>query len=763
MKRYLFLLIIIPFLTSCGAGGGGGGIVGGSGDNNTSNKTNPVCSSTSHSAKIKIKEDGLYKITYLDLYNACVDLSGADLATLKMTNQGEEIAIDVVDDNHNSRFDDGDSIEFYGKAIPRGDNRFRFTETNVYWLSAEKGSRERIKEISSSSTVAQGPSSFLKVLHMEEDTWYEQKNYPEITSANDVREHWFWGEVFYTPGIAGKEKGYYIRDYIFSTPNLDKTGPTASLKLRLQSVSGSHHIKGYVNGKLVVDRSEQTWVGQETLELDVSYPASYLNNGLNLFRLESAGDTPSGIYEVFYLDWFEIGYDHTYQVEDDMLEFRGEGLIGLSNFTSNDMSVYEISDPANIKKIIPVKIESALSGYKALFSTPQSVESRLFALTETNKKSPFAIEAYTLADIRSRDADYLIITSGDFSSAITPLADYRGDQGYKVLTVTVRDIYDEFSKGIETPQAIKDFLSYAYNHWSTKPRFVLLVGDATVDYKDVSGYGRDYGVKSYVPAYLYNYFGLGEVPSDNWFADVSGDVLPEMNIGRIPAKSPADVTAVVDKIISHETGLPKSNKVTLVSDYSTVSGTLFETLSDSIAAIIPADYPVSKLYQRVYPNPTDFRAEIISAINSDPLIVNYTGHGSVVGWTNEDVFSSEDMVYLTNKGYPFVVALNCLNGYFVLPNEGVDQGGVKQYPSIGETFLLASGKGAVAVLAASSIGYPSEHDPLAQALYNIVFNQDVTLGEAVTMAKEAAYKKGKITEDIVETFIFFGDPVTKLK
>ena len=99
----------------------------------------------------------------------------------------------------------------------------------------------------------------------------------------------------------------------------------------------------------------------------------------------------------------------------------------------------------------------------------------------------------------------------------------------------------------------------------------------------------------------------------------------------------------------------------------------------------------------------------------------------------------------------------------MLGDDGVEQGGVQRFPSIGEAFLLAPEKGALGVLAASSIGYPSEHDPLAQALYSIVFSQDVTLGEAVTKAKEAAYKNGDIAEDVVETFIFFGDPATKLK
>jgi len=773
MKRYIFLLFIIPLLISCGAGGGGGVVSSpAGGGNNTGNKTNPVCSSQSSLAKIKIKGDGIYKVTYLDLYNACVDLFRVDPATLKMTDQGNEIAIDVIDYNQNGYFDDGDYIEFYGKAISRSDSRFRFTETNVYWLSAEAGARKRIAGIQSNPKASQGASSFLKILHMEEDIWYEQKNYPEVTPTDNVREHWFWGETFYGEefipvGVRSNYKELYVRDYAFSAPYLDKNKPF-SLTLRIQSVSGSHRIKVYVNDHPVGD---QTWDSVGPFDFEVSgISSSFLVNGSNKLTIESVGIS-SSTEDFFYLDWFESRYYHTYYAEHDMLEFTGDGLIGLSNFSSsNDISIYEISDDANVEKIIPVKTEWTSSGSgKVIFSNPRTTEGKFLALSGTNKEIP-VVEAYTPADLKAKDATYLIITHGDFYDAITTLADYRTSQGYKVLIVKVNDIYDEFGYGIETPQAIKDFLRYAHENWRSGPQYVLLVGDATIDYKDISGYGSSSGVKSYVPAYLYNYPGLGEVPSDNWFVDVVDnpsdvhDVLPEMNIGRIPAKLPADVTAVVNKIISHETSSLKSNDVVLVADYNMVSGTLFETLSDSIAGLIPSpNYSVTKLYQSDYPNSADLRGDIISVINGGPLIVNYTGHGSVVNWTTEDAFSSEDVASLTNKSYPFVVALNCLNGYFVLPDDGVEQGGVQRLPSIGEAFLLAPEKGALGVLAASSIGYPSEHDPLAQALYSIVFSQDVTLGEAVTKAKEAAYKNREIIEDVVETFIFFGDPATKLK
>lgn len=740
MKKYIFLLIIVSFLAGCGSGGGGSKPAGvDNSGNNTGdtggNKVNPQCSRTGKIAKIKVSKDGIYRVTYSDLYSDCPAIS-FDSSTISLSNQGTDIPIEVVDSNSNGIFDGGDFIEFYGKAIGRDDSRFRFTETNVYWLSIGEKTGKRIeKVIPPNLNLPPSPNfSFPRQLHIEEDTWYVQENYPEITSPSDVKEHWFWGDRIYPNDKI---------NHTFSTRYIDRTVPVF-LKIRVQSVSLNHYTKVYVNNKLV---SEKVWETQNPYDIEISIKDTsiFYNSGLNNLTIESAGGG------LFYLDWFEVNYNREYKAEHNVIEFTGKNLIKLAGFSSRDVFLYEISDPKNVQKInIPEPKITVAEDYEVSFSSPYDSDGLFMSLTSDQKKSP-VIEPYTPSDIKSKQADYIIITHEDFADAIKPLADYRAQQGYNVLTVKLSDIYDEFGDGVETPHAIKAFLKYAYENWATRPVYVLLVGDATVDYKDLSGNGEINGVKSYVPAYLYNYPGLGEVPSDNWFVDVNDDILPDMNIGRIPAKFPDDVSSVVSKIMSHESSLNKSMDVLLIADDDNPR---FEGLSDSIADIItPLGYAPQKVYQRELQD--GFKPAIISAIDSNPLIVNYTGHGAVADWAN-NMFSSGDVAGLTNTSYPFIVALNCLNGYFVLADE-------QPFPSIAEAFLLSRDKGALAVFGASPWGYLSDHDPLARELYNIIFSEDITLGEAVTKAKAEAYKKGEIMDDVVQTFIFFGDPATRLK
>ena len=73
----------------------------------------------------------MYQITYSELRRAGTNPVDIEPKTLKMENRGRQVGLHIFDHNADNRFDQGDSIVFYGEA-PIGD---RFTDTNVYWLS----------------------------------------------------------------------------------------------------------------------------------------------------------------------------------------------------------------------------------------------------------------------------------------------------------------------------------------------------------------------------------------------------------------------------------------------------------------------------------------------------------------------------------------------------------------------------------------------------------------------------------------------------
>ena len=95
--------------------------------------------------------------------------------------------------------------------------------------------------------------------------------------------------------------------------------------------------------------------------------------------------------------------------------------------------------------------------------------------------TPDSVALIEPSDLLSKDrnADYIIITPSDSlgEEVLTELIQIRTDQGLIVEVVNLDEIYNVFNKGEPNPEAIRVFLKYAYQNWTIKPRFVLLIGD----------------------------------------------------------------------------------------------------------------------------------------------------------------------------------------------------------------------------------------------------------------------------------------------
>ena len=202
--------------------------------------------------------------------------------------------------------------------------------------------------------------------------------------------------------------------------------------------------------------------------------------------------------------------------------------------------------------------------------------------------------------------------------------------------VDIEDIFDEFGYGLPTPQAVKDFITHAYESWqSPAPQYVLLMGDTSYDYKD----NWASGTVNHVPGYLIYTTHLGETITDEWYVQVSGaDAVPDLYIGRLPASSLAQAQAMVNKIVAYETTANSKGwekRLVLAADNQAEDWeAVFETMNEDAAAVLPAGMATpERFYLQEYENEslsvTDLTAELLAAIEAGALVVNYSGHGSV--------------------------------------------------------------------------------------------------------------------------------------
>jgi hypothetical protein len=147
-------------------------------------------------------------------------------------------------------------------------------------------------------------------------------------------------------------------------------------------------------------------------------------------------------------------------------------------------------------------------------------------------------------------ARYLIIAPDNYVSSVQPLADWKTKKGVKAIVVSTS------VTGSSNTQ-IKNYIVNAYNTWRIKPEYILLIGAGNV---------------------LASWNLGSQVYSDDPYADISGNLLIELSIGRLPCTSVSQCQNIVNKIISYF--FNQESPVSSISSESEESeGSLFTTVS----------------------------------------------------------------------------------------------------------------------------------------------------------------------------------------
>ena len=202
--------------------------------------------------------------------------------------------------------------------------------------------------------------------------------------------------------------------------------------------------------------------------------------------------------------------------------------------------------------------------------------------------------------------------------ALPLLVHLKKKQGLSVVLIDIEDLYDEFSYGEKTPDAIKAFVA------KTRPHYVLLVGGATYDPRNFLGRGS----LDYVPTKLVDTAML-ETASDDWFVDPDGKG-PEIPIGRLPVSTPQEVAAFVAKLVAYEQASP-STKALYVADIPDQVGDFESTIRpmESLISLIP-EVALPPTPGRHYPS-----CPPCQTYRRGKPDITYLGHGSLQLWDGD--------------------------------------------------------------------------------------------------------------------------------
>jgi hypothetical protein len=673
--------------------------------------------------KIMVRRSGWVRVTQPELVAAGLGQS-VNPAHLQLFVSGRQMPIKVSANASQGQFTASDWIEFYARGLDAPT-----TDTRTYYLVTGTKAGLRISRSPYGVTPDEtqtGPHSFNYTVERRERSIY-------FSGLDNGDAENFFGQIIGTTPITSP----------LTVRHLDPTATTsARLRVTLQGVTaGRHLVEVQVNG-VKVGRLFFNGRAHPTATFKISL--SLIHEGENTVRMVASG----GEMDISLVDTLQLTYARTYTADDNRAQFKVSTTapVSIDGFGASNIRVMDITNPNVAQELVPA-VQARNGSYTAKVQISNAGPSNvriLLAFVDNQADQPASITRNEPSRLASIDngADFLIITHRSFRDSVQPLADLRRSQDLQVSVVDVEDVYDEFSYGVRGPQAIRAFITRAVQKWQRAPRYVLLVGDATYDPRDYLGHGAG----DLVPTKML-YALTMETASDDWLADLSGDGVPELAVGRLPVRTSQEAATIIGRITSFSPDSAGQGAL-LVADRNDYDNN-FEAASQSVQSLLPSGMP-AQVINRGNDNTSTVRSQIIDSINQGPLVVNYFGHGSVGLWTGAGLLNTSDAAALTNgTRLPLFTMMTCLNGFF---HDVVGE-------SMSEALLKAPEGGAIAVWASSGLTEMNGQAEMDQQLYEKIFGtQAMSLGDAIRAAKASTQDQA-----VRRTWIFFGDPTMRLR
>lgn len=365
--------------------------------------------------------------------------------------------------------------------------------------------------------------------------------------------------------------------------------------------------------------------------------------------------------------------------------------------------------------------------------------------------------AFTNLSATTQQAQYVIITHASLQQQAEQLAQHRArHSNVSTMVVDVASVIDEFGAGRRSPFAIRDWLRHLYTTSTVQPQWLVLVGNASWDPRLAAPNGN---VGSERPDLVPTY---GRPSSDYWFGlldDPNDAIIPELQVGRIPAVDATEAQNHIDKIIyadttSFETWMRRwlfvgggSESEGLCDIYNDLLTDPFGTGITFTDAPICLDTTTLCKYQAGIAPGFQLRRTLSDGVQW----MNFIGHGAttvfdIEGWNAPD---------LTNEGrYGILATYACQTGSFSNPSQRCKNA----------DYLVEADKGFAGAIGGTGWEFIENVNALHFANHFAVRDGLRNLGDIVYAAKYSLASRG--TRDGLNTayqYSILGDPLTRLR
>jgi len=718
-------------------------------------------------ADFSVSSAGMQRITYQDLLDAGLDLTGVDPSQIAVTVDGRPVP------RHIHRYDDGglSPVNVRKSNISRGGS-FGTNHVIDFWgempsLPDALYLSEYNYRVSVDPTKAQSISKFQGGRLMQEAAYHR------VPVIHDDANQYSMTSVLDDPWYVKKMRANHATSSYTATIHVDSAMREDKVSHLEVVVAGDtdfpespdHHVEVYVNGQFI---DSIMFDGRVRETISAELPSGLVSKGDNTVEIRLPGGTEAAA-DIVYLDSIRLAYASALDAQSDRLlisDIEPDRAFTVRRISTNA----SVAFAWNGSRL--VELPTRIAGRGMVGVTPERGDGYSFWISSPGALNrPEFAGAVGSNDLIGDSGNFLIIAHPAFIPASPweshPLNDFinhRTADGWDVMLVDVTEIQNQYGGGMALPQAIQRFLADADQKLSYE--HVLLVGGDSYDYRDNLGLGS----LSFVPTLYTATTETPHTPSDALLADLDNDGLADKAIGRWPVRTLGDLQSIVSKTVDWDFGASALGNAIWVADSDVPTERSFRSQADRMISGLEdsgwAPSAIDRLYFDDVGSGIDagdyLRDQLFSALEEGRSLTGFVGHGAPSMWTFQGLLTPNDIADLNNDGMPTLIGtMTCYTSYFVSPySETVAHRWMNGYRVDDQGNQVAGApNGAVAIHGAATLTNYNQNEIFAQEVQKALLAGH-TLGQSVEQARELAKERGM--SDLVTNWTLLGDPTVRI-
>lgn len=434
----------------------------------------------------------------------------------------------------------------------------------------------------------------------------------------------------------------------------------------------------------------------------------------------------------------------------------------------------------------------------------------------TYAEKGFAPQA--MPSLNGSPVEMVVVTTDEQASAWQRLVDWKTKTGMPTVLRTIDEILDTYREGVDSAERLRDFIKDAYSYWGTD--YILLAGpsgEIPIRFGHSWAWNQPAGIDIVADYYFACLDGTLNADGDGVFMepihatnelgdgrdgpDRRMDLIPDVEVGRIPARSLAEADEYLDKYFQYVQEPPDDgylNRIMLIGEVLFQAGWIYgdcDTCStcpnevcvtmdgaedaEQVAQIVSKtefedQIEFVRLYERdyMYPDvpgvlPTT-RDNFVTNMNNGMNVVQHVGHGDVDRWAVGSDPNSRiqlqivgtDLEALTNgpRFSGLTYAINCNSAAI-------------NFDCLALASLLNPDGGTMNYIGATNLDFPVAARIFQNTFYEKIFVEHADhMGEAYYRTMEDRALATPILVDsrdnsrrfVMYSLIFMGDPTAQL-